>query len=67
MNRSIHCTNSISLDGCSVEGIDQSDDLSVGGDEDEFAIRAELEARPITVLVLLHLEGGEWTLVVVVG
>ena len=50
------------LQWSTLEGIDESDDLTICRDEDKFSIRTKLYACPITFFVLLKLKRGKWTL-----
>ena len=51
-----------SLEWCPLEGINKAQNLSIGGNKNQFSVRTEFHARPIAVLVLCQLEGGERTL-----
>lgn len=42
--------------------INEPDKAAVGGDEDEFAIIAELKSCPLTSPIILHLKGRKWPL-----
>lgn len=46
----------------SLKCINETDEAAVGGDEDEFAIIAELKSCPFTSSIILHLKGRKWPL-----
>lgn len=46
----------------SLECVNKTNEAAVGGDEDEFAIIAELKSCPLTSPIVLHLKCCKWPL-----
>ena len=55
-------TNLKCVEGTALERINDTQHLAVSADENELAIRAELQGRPVAFFILLQFECGERTL-----